>query len=382
MVLPSDPDRDDAWVDRIRTKLLAWYEQGHRNLPWRRDREAYRILVAETMLVQTTVAAVIPYYERFLALFPTVVDLAEADEEAVLKAWEGLGYYRRARQLHSAAKAIVGEHGGQVPSEIGSLRALPGVGRYIAGAIASFAFDRPAPILEANTQRVLARWLAWEEDITTASSQTRLWQAAERVVPPAGAGTFNQAFMELGAVVCTPTAPMCLVCPVLEECRGRALGKQDTLPRKKAKGPPLQVEEACALVIDETRILIVRRAPGGLWAGFWEFPTIHCGGADPAGRSLGTLVELGEGVRRLTGIEVDVRHAVCELRYTVTKHRVHLVAHHAVGRAGSPRPGPRLDRVEWSAPDELERYPIGSPWRKLARSLSARPTVTHTQGTP
>ena len=220
----SAPDRDPYWIDRVRRKLAEWYEHGHRDLPWRQTRDPYRILVAELMLVQTTVAAVIPYYERFLARFPTAEALAAADEADVLKAWEGLGYYRRARQLREAARAIVRDHGGSVPADVEALRALPGVGRYIAGAVLSLAFDRPAPIVEANTQRVLARWLAWPEDLQTPASRARLWQAAERLVPPDGAGRFNQAFMELGATVCTPRAPLCLVCPVAAECRARARG--------------------------------------------------------------------------------------------------------------------------------------------------------------
>jgi A/G-specific adenine glycosylase len=253
----GEPDGDPEWVAQVRERLAAWYAQARRDLPWRADRDPYRILVSETMLVQTTVAAVVPYFERFLGRFPSVAALAEADEAEVLKMWEGLGYYRRARQLHAAARAIVREHGGAFPDDPEAIRALPGVGRYIAGAVLSFAFDRPAPIIEANTQRVLARWLAWREDLKSAASQARLWQAAERLVPPQGAGTFNQAFMELGALVCTPRAPMCLVCPVASECRARALGLQDDLPVTTPRPPSLAVAESCAVVVRRGRILIV-----------------------------------------------------------------------------------------------------------------------------
>jgi A/G-specific adenine glycosylase len=379
---PPDPDLDSAWVNRVRKKLLAWYEEGHRDLPWRQEHDAYRILVAETMLVQTTVSAVIGYYERFLIRFPTVRHLAEAQEEEVLKAWEGLGYYRRARQLQAAAKAIVSEHGGKVPDDVDALRALPGVGRYIAGAVASFAFDRAAPIVEANTQRVLARWLAWEEDISAPKSQARLWKAAERLVPEQGAGTFNQAFMELGATVCTPGVPLCLLCPVAEECRARALGTQESLPRKKSKPAPLQVEEACALVVADKRVLIVRRGPGGLWEGFWEFPTIHLAGADPGGRSFGEPVDLAEGVRRLTDIRAQVGPAVREVKFSVTKHRVRLTAHSAAARATSPRPGPGLDRAEWVEPGALKDHPFGSPSRRLARWIAEQPNEVLARGLP
>ena len=295
--MTEEPDADPSWRGRVRRGLAAWYARGHRDLPWRRDRDPYRILVSETMLVQTTVAAAAPYFERFLARFPTVEALAGASEADVLKAWEGLGYYRRARGLHEAARAIARDHGGLVPDDPASLLALPGVGRYIAGAVLSFAFDQPAAIVEANTQRVLARLLAWEEDIAKSISQRRLWQAAGRLVPEVGAGDFNQALTELGATTCTPRDPSCLICPIAAECLARALGLQDRLPLKTPKAPPLEVVEACALVRRDGRLLVVQRGPVGLWAGFWEFPTVHpsvlvetgraCAGKTPADQGRG-----------------------------------------------------------------------------------------------
>lgn len=357
---------ENAWVEQARERMLEWYAAGHRQLPWRADRDPYRILVSEMMLVQTTVAAVVPYFERFLRAFPTIQALAEADETTVLKAWEGLGYYRRARQLHAAARAVVSLHAGVVPDQMDALRALPGVGRYIAGAVLSFAFDKPVPILEANTQRLLARWLAWREDLAGSSSQAVLWRVAERLVPERHAGQFNQALMELGATVCTPKSPMCLVCPVAGLCKARAKGLQDALPVKAAKAPPLQVSEACVIVVSEGRLLIVRRARGGLWEGLWEFPTIHVSGVDPAGRSLGKGVGLAEGVRQLTDVRVELGPAVKRLRYTVTKHRVALVAHAARGLGGMPKPGLSLDKAAWERPEALAGYPFGSPQRRLA----------------
>ncbi len=164
-------DRDGGWVRRVREAVSGWYERGHRDLPWRRDRDPYRVLVSEMMLVQTTVAAVVPFFGRFLERFPTVRALAEADEAEVLKAWEGLGYYRRARQLQEAARVVMERHGRSVPQEMEAVRGLPGVGRYMAGAILSFAFDQRAAIVEANTQRVLARLLAWEGEIGKTETQ-------------------------------------------------------------------------------------------------------------------------------------------------------------------------------------------------------------------
>lgn len=362
----AGPDLDPRWRERVRRDLAAWYRRGHRRLPWRDDPDPYRVLVSELMLVQTTVVAVIPYFQRFLARFPTLEVLARADEADVLKAWEGLGYYRRARQLHEAARLILRDHAGAVPDDPEALRALPGVGRYIAGAILSFAFDRPAPILEANSRRVLARLLAWGEDLKTSASQARLWEAAERLVPLDGAGQFNQAFMELGATLCTPKGPMCLVCPVSPECRARERGLQDVLPVKSAKAPPLAVVEACALVTDpQGRLLVVRRGPGGLWDGFWEFPTVHVSGADPASRSFGEPVALAEGVRRLTGIRARVGPLVRTVRFSVTNHRVELIAHSALASCGEPIPGPGLIDARWEAPDALDALPFGTAGRNL-----------------
>jgi A/G-specific adenine glycosylase len=363
----SDPavDGDGAWVARVRERLVTWYEHEHRDLPWRGTRDPYRILVSELMLVQTTVAAVVPYYARFLERFPDVRALADAEEPDVLKLWEGLGYYRRARQLHASARTIVADHGGTFPSDSDAIRALPGVGRYIAGAILSFAFDLPAPILEANTQRVLARWLGCREDIKRSSVQERLWLAAERLVPPTGAGTFNQAFMELGALVCIPRGPLCLVCPVAAECRARALGIQEQVPVLAPKPPPLGVTEACALVTRGGRWLIVQRGPGGLWEQFWEFPTIHLTGADPAGRSFGVPIDLAEGVRRLTGASVRIGPLVATVPYSVTRHRVELSAYSAVGLSEPLNPGPGLVRASWELPEALANYPFGSAHRRL-----------------
>jgi A/G-specific adenine glycosylase len=359
------PDRDGAWVERVRQRLMAWYEREHRALPWRESRDPYRILVSEMMLVQTTVAAVIPYYGRFLERFPDVRALAVADEAEVLKVWEGLGYYRRARQLHAAARQIVDQHGGIFPDDPEAVRALPGVGRYIAGALLSFAFDRPAAILEANTQRVLARWLACREDLRSTAAQARLWEAAERLVPAFEAGTFNQAFMELGATLCIPRAPLCLVCPVAQECRARALGLQESLPVVAPKPPPLLVTEACGLVHRQGRWLVVQRGPGRLWEHLWEFPTVHLSGADPAGRSFGRPVELAEGLPLLTGVAARIGPQVTTIRYTVTRHRVELAASLAEGLADRLRPGPGLVRAAWELPETLINYPFGSAQRRL-----------------
>ena len=370
-------DLDPAWVGRVRERLLDWYGLARRDLPWRASADAYRVLVSEMMLVQTTVAAVVPYFTRFLDRFPTVEALAGASEADVLKAWEGLGYYRRARQLQAAAQAVVARHGGVFPDDLEAIRALPGVGRYIAGALLSFAFDRPAPIVEANTQRVLVRWLAWRGELRAAATQARLWEAAGRLVPPTGAGRFNQAFMELGALVCTPRTPRCLVCPVTAECQARALGLQDELPLTTPRPPPLEAVEACALVRRRGRLLVLQRGSGRLWDGFWEFPTIHVAGADPAGRAVeqGGPVDLAAGVRRLTGIAIRVEPEVAQtVRYTVTRHRVRLDAHEACGLDDALSLAPGFAQAAWLAPAELSAHPFSSAGRQLVARLLRRRT--------
>ena len=294
------------------------------------------------MLVQTTVAAVIPYFERFLRRFPDVKALAEADEGEVLKAWEGLGYYRRARQLHAAARMIVEEYGGVMPRDQARVRALPGSVDTWPGRSSPSPSTSPSRSSRRTSSAVLARLLAWPEELKAAATQARLWQAAERLVPPRGAGTFNQALMDLGAVVCTPRSPSCLLCPLSACCKARKLGLQDTLPVVAAKPPPLAVSEACGLIIREDRLLVVRRKAEGLWAGFWEFPTINLEGADPAGRSFGSPVSLAEGIERLTGIRARIGPEVKRLNYSVTKHRVELRVHLGEGLSADPRPGPGL----------------------------------------
>jgi A/G-specific adenine glycosylase len=366
----QDLDLDPSWVGFIREQLANWYQDTGRDLPWRQQTDPYRVLVAELMLVQTTVKAVVPYYERFLSQFPDVQTLARAAEDDVLRAWEGLGYYRRARQLHAAARKVVENHAGEFPRDLAALRSLPGVGRYVAGAVLSFAFNEPAPIVEANSQRVLARLLAWREDLRSSATGARLWKAAGRLVPDQGAGQFNQALMDLGAMVCTPRSPSCLICPLAARCGARQQGIQEAVPLVTPRPAPLAVAEACAVVVRDDSLLLVRRCDGGLWARFWEFPTINLAGADPAGRAFDDPVTLAEGVRRLTGIQIEPGPKLKTLIYAVTKHRVTLEAHLARALSGTLKPGPGLDQARWITHAELTSLALGSATRRLATWLN------------
>jgi A/G-specific adenine glycosylase len=368
-------DERAQWVRGVREALARWYREAGRALPWRADRDPYRILVSEMMLVQTTVAAVIPYFERFLERFPTPQALAGAHESDVLKAWEGLGYYRRARQLHAAARMIVSEYEGEVPDDAAAVRALPGVGRYIAGAVMSFAFDRPEPIVEANSQRVLARLLALKQDLKTTTAQKRIWKAAERLVPPRGAGVFNQALIELGAILCTPREPGCLVCPLASLCEARRLGLQDRLPVMTPKPAPLAVTEAAVVIERAGRVLIVQRGLGRLWEQFWEFPTVHLEGADPAMRSFPQASTLPVAIRHLTGITARIGAPLTTFRYSVTNHRVKLIVHVGTARSGELRPGPNLVDARWVEPATLTSYTFSSAGRRLIDWINQHPTL-------
>jgi A/G-specific adenine glycosylase len=377
MISGDSFELDPAWVEAVREKLVLWYLASRRDLPWRFDRDPYRILVSEMMLIQTTVAAVIPYFARFLLRFPNATALAEADLSEVLKAWEGLGYYRRAKQLHAAARRIMRDHGGVIPDDPTVIRDLPGVGRYIAGALLSFAYDRPEPVVEANSQRVLARILALDGDIALAKVREQIWSAAGKLVPPTGAGTFNQAIIELGALVCTPRDPSCLICPLSSLCQGRRLGIHHRLPVSVTKSPPRSVTEISVIVVRRKRVLIVQRGSGGLWEQFWEFPTLHVQGANPAGRPSSRPDDLTAGIRSLTGIDARIGRSVRAFKYSVTKHRVSLTAHVGLAFHGTTKPGPGLVDARWVRPDELSLYTFSSAGRKLIAWIKQDSTLLH-----
>ncbi len=312
------------------------------------------------MLQQTQVATVKPYFDRFVEAMPTIEALAAADEQQVLRLWEGLGYYRRARQLHQAARFLVAEHGGRFPRDPRIVRHLPGIGRYTAGAILSIAFDAREPILEANTTRLWARLLAYCGDPTSAAGSRILWAAAEAVLPREGSGTLNQALMELGSTVCVPKAPRCDACSLAVLCRARAAGLQAEIPVAKPKRPAEARREAAVLVHRRGRLLLIRQPDGQRWAGLWDFPRfeIHAHTLAEIHR------ELAEGVSRLTGIAIRLREHRTTLRHGVTRFRITLLCYDAEYVAGPAR---RRDAptMRWLRPAELTAYPLSTTGRKL-----------------
>lgn len=265
----------EAQRARIRRDLLAWYAASRRDLPWRRTRDPWAIWVSEIMLQQTRVATVVPYFERFMARFPTPLALAEATEDQVLAAWSGLGYYRRARMLHAGARKVA--LSAEMPTDRDGLLELPGVGRYTAGAIASIAYGQPVGLVDGNVARVLARVFAIDEDIARGGRRIAE-ELADELVPSDEPGAFNQALMELGATVCTPRAPACGACPIAPTCRARAEGRVETLPVVAQKKAP-KTERLQALVATLSgRVLLARRRSTGRFGGLWE-PPIAEGGA-------------------------------------------------------------------------------------------------------
>ncbi len=305
--------------------LSDWFNAAQRDLPWRRAdiiNNPYRILVSEVMLQQTTVAAVAPFFERFIARFPDVAALAAADESDVLAQWAGLGYYARARNLQRAARAVVEQHDGEFPREFEAILSLPGVGRYTAGAVASIAFGQRAPIVDANVARVLSRVLPVEGDLKKSAAQAKLWQAATQIVEveEVKPREINPALMELGALVCTPKNPKCDACPVSQFCVARAENRQNQLPFKTPKKPPTPLFDVCALAQNENGEVLLRRRPdesGVWWRGMWELPRITRAEGEDAGAA---LARLGEKL----GIAWQTRALFATLKHGVTRYQIEL----------------------------------------------------------
>ena len=260
-------------LSQLPIPLLAWYRENARDLPWRHDPDPYRVWVSEIMLQQTRVAAVLGYYARFMDAYPTVRDLAEAPEDRLMKLWQGLGYYSRARNLQKAARQIMERHGGVFPSDYADIRALAGIGEYTAGAIASIAFGRPIPAVDGNLLRVAARVTGDDADITTAKGKKHFTAALEAVMPLETPGRFNQAMMDLGALVCLPNgAPLCETCPAADFCAAYQTGRTGELPVRSAKKPRRTEDRVVFLLFHNGKIALRKRPPRGLLAGLWEYP--------------------------------------------------------------------------------------------------------------
>lgn len=357
----------------FRKQLLGWFHQFQRDLPWRRTRDPYRVWLSEIMLQQTRVAAVIPYYERFLERYPNVHALAAAPEEEVLRLWSGLGYYSRARNLQKAARQIASEHGGEFPSGLEDVLALPGIGDYTAAAILSIAFNREHAVLDGNVARVLARLGAMRGDLRESRRWQKLQESADAYLEPKSPGDWNQAMMELGATLCTPKSPQCLLCPVAQFCAGRKSGIAETLPEKRKKRATVEIRLASAVFADENGWTLLLPPPEGrnaeslvdyvptLVSNLWHFPTVPIVG-DPVRKLRGHLQKLA--FRKSNGnlrfiAAGKVRHTVTYRALTVEAFRI------------SVRKLPRIKHAERVPLHNITVLPVSNLTRKVARAALA-----------
>jgi len=358
-------------VSPFAEQLLNWYRENRADLPWRRDPKPYHVWLSEVMLQQTQVETVIPYYWRFINAFPTVEALAAASLDDVLKLWEGLGYYSRARNLQRAARIIVSEHGGEMPSEVGDLLKLPGVGRYTAGAIASIAFGRAAPLLDGNVIRVFTRLLDLDADISQSATRKKLWRIATDWLPAQDAGDYNQALMELGQRVCRPKNPLCADCPIQAHCRAWSAGTQNLRPVRAKRAPTPHYDVTAGLIRDEQgRLLIAQRPLDGLLGGLWEFP----GGKVEAGERLADCLKRELHEELAINVEVGGLFTVVDHGYTHFKITLHAFDCRYLG-ALPPHDEPQALGVRdwaWVTEAQLADYSFGKADRMVIAELSRR----------
>ena len=356
----------------FRRSLLGWYHTNRRDLPWRvaqknpqpASPDPYHVLVSEAMLQQTQVATVIPYFIRFMAAFPTLRDLADATEQEILRLWQGLGYYSRARNLWGTAKILVEQNNGRIPTSVEELLELPGIGRYTAGAIASLAFETRAPVLDGNVIRVLSRLDLIRDDPKNPQVRERLWQRAEEFLPKKRVGDFNSALMELGATICTPRSPKCLLCPVQKHCAALAAGVAEQIPSPPAR-KTRPIERRLTLAISKEDVgqecptyLIEQRPPRGRWASMWQFVTIAAQDTPPTPKSLSQRVGLKLcDIRRIGALQHDLTHR---------RYQFEVLACRAKS-ATSKLPQTR----RWVGLDGLSDYPLPRPQLQVAQMVSS-----------
>jgi A/G-specific adenine glycosylase len=348
----------------LHARLLDWYGREKRNLPWRQTRDPYAIWVSEVMLQQTQVKTVLGYWPRFLQRFPTVSALAAAEESDVLALWRGLGYYARARGLWRAAQAVAAWHDGKLPAEKDALLALPGFGRYTAGAVGSIAFGLPLPLVDGNVARVFSRLFAIEGPTGEREREKRIWAVAEALLPPGRPGDWNQALMELGATVCTPKTPRCERCPLMNACTARAMGRVHELPEPKVRAPRKALHLACAVVERKGRVLLLQRPSGGLFGGLWELPSIEVPEGAPvkkASAGLKKLLGAGMGKPVLAGV---VQRTLTHRDLTLRLFRVPL--------RGKVTPTPPYQALLWADGSVRKSVGMSTAMRKALEAVNIR----------
>lgn len=350
------------------TRILAWYDKHARSLPWRvpgGGGDPYAVWVSEIMLQQTRVETVIPYYERWLALFPTVSALAQAPEQNVLSAWEGLGYYSRARNLHKAAKMVVDEFEGQIPHEVQQLRRLPGIGRYTAAAIASIAFNQDVATLDGNLRRVFSRVFDVSQPADSPTGEEMLWSLAQQNLPSGRAGDYNQALMDLGASICLPKNPLCLLCPLSELCQARALGVQEQRPILKPKAAVPHKHKGAVVILRDGNVLLSQRPAKGLLGGLWEFPAAQVDADSPDALIAAIETEYKLTVSPLARLG-EFHHAYTHFTLTESAWSCDLSENDFDENRGAASLRPYM---EWVALEKLRDYPMGKVDRAIANKL-------------
>ncbi|OJX40864.1 MAG: A/G-specific adenine glycosylase [Chloroflexi bacterium 44-23] len=341
--------------------LLDWYRNNARQLPWRNHPDPYAVWVSEIMLQQTRVETVIPFYERWMQAFPTLISLAEADQQQVLGLWEGLGYYSRARNMHAAARRMVADFNGQLPTNLKKLQSLPGIGRYTAAAIASMAFGQDEATLDGNIRRVLARVFNLEIPARSPEGERTLWQLAAENMPPGQAGDYNQALMDLASSICLPRSPRCLICPLKTLCQAYALGVQEERPILPARKMTPHYVVTAAIIQQDGLVLLAQRPSNGLLGSLWEFP----GGKVEMSESLTDCLKREIEEELNCTISVDEPFGVYQHAYT--HFRITLHAFLCRITAGEAQPM-EAQQIVWVSPRELAQYPMG----KVDRQISVR----------
>jgi|MudIll2142460700_1097286.scaffolds.fasta_scaffold10302_2 A/G-specific adenine glycosylase len=340
----------------IQRNLLKWYRKNKRDLPWRRTTDPYAIWVSEIMLQQTQVATVIPYYKNFLKSFPSVRNLARADLSRVLKVWEGLGYYSRARNLHRASQIVSNHYHGEIPDQLKDLRTLPGIGRYTAGAILSIAFNKEAPVLDGNVKRVLSRLFAIAGSPVRGQTEGLLWHLSESLLPKGHASSFNQGLMDLGATTCTPKEPRCSQCPLRDLCKGMASGDPERFPAKPLKKKIPHIEAVSAVILKNGRVLLQQRPPEGLLGGLWEFPNWPVEGKKDLKKYLKGKV------KSEIGLEVKSNEPIGSFQQTFSHFKLTLQVFRCLHHRGKTK-------GEWVSTQDLHLYPMSRIHRRIALQL-------------
>lgn len=350
-------------VRAFRVALPAWFQRNRRDLPWRKNRTSYRVWISELMLQQTRVEQATPYFERWMKRFPDLATLAAARMDEVLKQWEGLGYYSRARRAHAVAQRLVEKHGGRFPETLEELRALPGIGPYTAAAVGSLAFGLDAAVVDGNVIRVLARAFADDADVTKPGSRRRFQERADELLPRGNAAIFNEAMMELGATVCTPRNPRCDICPLRKICRAFAAGQVDRYPAKKRRVAVPHKHVGAAVIVDARgRYLIAQRREGELLGGLWEFP----GGKLEPGESIEQCI--AREIREELGVEIEVGEHVITVKHAFSHFTMDLHAHRCRIVRGRPR-ALECAAVKWVKPSDFSTYAFGRADQQIVAAL-------------